>query len=154
LLQVLNALEKVAELFHQTAPVADIKFCSSLLNTIFDCLPLILEEVVILKSMIDVTAVERGNDVTNLFQSDEPWQEIGEYKLVSTKCFSYRFTYISSAYIRWQRINDTEQEFQEYLKELRKILRNSTTQYVTVAGIEVRLCTIELCRRTHALSLI
>ncbi|KAG2185327.1 hypothetical protein INT44_002117 [Umbelopsis vinacea] len=115
LLQVLNALEKVAELFHQAAPVADIKFGSSLLNTIFDCLPLILEEVITLKSMLDVTAVERGNDVTNLFQSDEPWQEISEYKL---------------------KINDTEQEFQEYLTELRKILRNSTTQYVTVAGIE------------------
>ncbi|CAO3694195.1 unnamed protein product [Umbelopsis ramanniana] len=115
LLQVLNALEKVAELFHQAAPVADIKFLSPLLNTIFDCLPLILEEVVTLKSMLDVSAVERGNDVTNLFQSDEPWHEISEYKL---------------------KIQGAEHEFQEYLKEIRKILRNSTTQYVTVAGIE------------------
>lgn len=63
--------------------MADIKFHSPLLNTIFDCLPLILEEVVTLKSMLDVSAVERGNDVTNLFQSDEPWEEISEYKLVN-----------------------------------------------------------------------
>ena len=91
----MNALEKVAELFHQAAPVADIKFLSPLLNTIFDCLPLILEEVVTLKSMLDVSAVERGNDVTNLFQSDEPWHEISEYKLVSTYFFGYRSLNVS-----------------------------------------------------------
>jgi hypothetical protein len=79
----LNALERVGELFHQAVPLTDIKFRSSLLNSIFDCLPLILEDVVTLKSMLDITAVERGNDVTNLFQSDEPWPEISEYKMVS-----------------------------------------------------------------------
>jgi hypothetical protein len=36
-----------------------------------------------------------------------------------------------------QKIRETEQEFDEHLKELRKLLRNSATQYVTVAGIEV-----------------
>jgi hypothetical protein len=122
--------------------VTDIKFRSSLLNSIFDCLPLILEDVVTLKSMLDITAVERGNDVTNVFQSDEPWPEISEYKMVSILS-STDFQEIAYSYVVRQKIKETEQEFQEHLQELRKILRNSTTQYVTVAGIEVSLLAIE-----------
>jgi hypothetical protein len=80
-------LERVAELFHRTAPIEDIKFRSGILNDIMDCLPLILEDVINLRSMLNSKAAERGDDMSNLFQSDEPWPLIAEYKQVSATVF-------------------------------------------------------------------
>lgn len=115
LLKVLNALQRISQVFINTMPVENTRFTSPILNDIVDFLPTILDDVISLKSMLNIKAVERGDDMSELFQSHEPWPEISEFK---------------------EKIHETEQEFTEHLKELRKLLRNSTTSYVTVAGIE------------------
>jgi hypothetical protein len=79
---VLNALQRISQIFINTMPVENIKFTSPILNDIVDFLPTILEDVISLKSMLNIKALERGDDISELFQSHEPWPEIAEYKEV------------------------------------------------------------------------
>lgn len=82
LLKVLNALQRISQVFINTMPVENTRFTSPILNDIVDFLPTILDDVISLKSMLNIKAVERGDDMSELFQSHEPWPEISEFKEV------------------------------------------------------------------------
>ncbi|KAI7903334.1 muts domain V-domain-containing protein [Cokeromyces recurvatus] len=108
LLQILEAFNKISSTF---VPLYESRFESDLLNTLFDTLPIIHDDIVSFKSAIYTTTTK----VTEFFKSDEKWPEIQREK---------------------KNINYVQCLLEEHLEKVQKEtqLGHLGVKYVTVAG--------------------
>ncbi|KAI8145116.1 muts domain V-domain-containing protein [Fennellomyces sp. T-0311] len=115
LVQVLDALLKIAETFHESAGA---EFQSSLLNDIFSQLPLIRPDVLELKQVLNPDVVLTPARKLDLLKPDERWPELYQEK---------------------ENIAGIEKELESYLAEQQAATKIPSLRFVNVAGIEYLL---------------
>ncbi|KAJ3284327.1 Mismatch repair protein msh3 [Borealophlyctis nickersoniae] len=107
----LYALEKLAMSF---SPDAGDTFTSPVLRDIYNALPPLRNEIMYFQGLINPEAA-KANDKINLFTDFGKWPEIREYKM---------------------NIETVEEEFEDHLQEIKKLIQKPSLAYATVAGIE------------------
>lgn len=117
LLSILNALSRVANKFPQVEEPEDIGFKSEIINNAIYSLPAMADDVGDFLAAFNHDEAAKDNKF-DMFKEDKKYDRITEHKMA---------------------IVAVEADLDEHLLEIRKMLKHSKLNYVTVAGIEVLL---------------